>query len=262
MKMKKSEIFGSIVIGISGLLYVIYNLIRVIKGDASYGPQEFNWSHLGGLVASILILVALVYAIIEKKILAGLIVAGLKITLNYGNVFIHSIFRGAKVDFSLYTTIFYMLFFLVSIAIIVALVFTIPDTEFTKPELKVMGFLGPIIVFTFLMLFSTYSTALVSAGAEVVALLLAAVMTAEFLFIAVFAVVPFDMIQKLVNPGYGPNSGVTFWDVLYWVVGIALIAYGIYALVMHILHSKHESEEDSIESPSNEEQDQNILEEA
>lgn len=145
-------------------------------------------------------------------------------------------------DFSDVTTTFSLLFFLIGVVLLVMIPFVVKDTKFERTLFKWMTFLGPILVFGFLIVFVSFESALVSSLAEVISLLLLAVMTAEFLFISVFITVPFHMIGTLVDRGssHAPQSALTFGQIAHWVIGIGLLIYGIYALVMHVLHSKHD----------------------
>lgn len=242
-KLSIFEMVSAILVGIAGLLYVIFDLILVIEASGR-GGVSVNSTILGvgNVVYAALILAALAFAILERKVLVGILVASLKITLPYGGAFISSAFKGARLDFSNTSTIFSLLFFLIGVALIVMIPFVVKDTKFEKVPFKWMTFLGPILVFAFLILFEKYEVALVSSLAEVVALLLLAVMTARFLFISVFIIVPFHMIGTLVARGSSnaPQPALPFGTIAYWVIGIGLLIFGIYALVMHILHSKHD----------------------
>ena len=125
------------------------------------------------------------------------------------------------------------------------LVFVAKETKFESTPFKWLSFLDPILVFAYLILFDSFSNALITSLAEVVASLLLAAMTAELLFISVFVRVPFAIIITIIESnGNGPKPTITFGLVLEWVLGILLLAYGIYALIVHIRHSRHEKHED------------------
>lgn len=247
--MKEFSLFEKIsaaLVGLAGLLYVITYVVA-LAGGPSYGTPTgvFVVNGIGNLVYALLIFGALIFAVVERRLLVGIIVASLKITLPYGSSFIRTALAGGSMDFGQAGTIFGLLFFLLAIGLIVMLVFVAKETKFESTPFKWLSFLDPILVFAYLILFDSFSNALITSLAEVVASLLLAAMTAELLFISVFVRVPFAIIITIIeSTGNGPKPTITFGLVLEWVLGILLLAYGIYALIVHIRHSRHEKHED------------------
>ena len=230
--MKKNEILSIVTIGLSSILYFVYNLINLIQSD-----DTNLWINIGSLLYTILLIVALAYAIIEKRYLAGLIVTSLKITFPYGNKFLSPLFTAGQVKLNEVGEIFYFIFAIMLIISIVTLILQANNTPFVGQRYDLKSFVGPLLVLIFLLVFSSYDTAIISSLAEVASLLLLAVMTAEFLFLSVFITVPFDFIQRVVN-----NDDILFVNILHLIVGLLLLAYGVYALITHIKHSHHHDE--------------------
>jgi len=231
--MKKNEILSIATIGLSSILYFVYNLINLIQS------KEFNlWTNVGAAFYTILLVVALAYAVMEKKYLAGLAVTMLKITIPYGTKFLNPLLTRGIVEFDVATDYFYLIFAILLVVSVVALILEANNTQFVGSKYNFKTFLGPLLVLSFLLLFnrgkSPAETAIISSLAEVISLLLLAVMTAEFLFISVFISVPFDFVQLVVN------DEVQALDYVYLVVGVGLLLYGVYALIAHIKHAQHE----------------------
>ena len=249
--MKEFSLFekiSAILVGIAGLLYAILKLILLIQAPGRTGTTNDGTIiyGVGALVGALVILGALLFAILERKVLVGIIVASLKITLPAGGEFIRNVLTGVKMDFSNPEITFNLLFFLIGVVLMVMLPFVMKDTKFERTPFKWLSYLGPILVFGFLILFVSFESALVSFLVEVISLLLLSIMTARLLFISVFVVVPFDMIDYLVDSSDRVGGVVlSFGQVAYWVIGILLLAFGIYALIVHIHHAKHEKHEDT-----------------
>lgn len=85
--------------------------------------------------------------------------------------------------------------------------------------------LNPLIVLSFLMLYSTYENAVVASLSEILALALAAYITAKLLFVSVFINVPFMFIQRLANGG-----NVNLAVITHFLLGLLLLVYGCYLL--------------------------------
>ncbi|MGI6781618.1 MAG: hypothetical protein ACOX56_02120 [Acholeplasmataceae bacterium] len=228
--MKKNEILSLVTISLSGVLYFVLNLINLIQNQ-----NNVIWTNVGNLLYTILLVVALVYAVIEKRYLAGLVVTSLKITFPYGNKFLSSLFKNGQFLANNVGEVFNIIFAVLLVVSIIAIIFQASDTNFVGTKFELKSFVGPLIVLAFLLVFSNYGNAVISSLAEIVSLLLMAVMTAEFLFLSVFIMIPFEFIQAAVD-----GVELTFNWYLYLVVGVILLGYGIYALVTHIQHAKHD----------------------
>lgn len=228
--MKKNQILSLVTIGLSGILYFVYNLINLIES------KDYNlWDNLGVLLYTILLVTALAYAIIERKLFAGLVVTMLKITLPFGHRFLNPIVTTGKYDVSGAVGVFYVLFAILAIVSIVALILEANETRFVSSKYEFKTFLGPLLVFIFLFLFNDPSVAIIAAMAEIISLLLMAVITEDFLFLSFFITVPFKFVQKRVN-----GVDVTAFEVIYLVLGVELFIYGVYALITQIKHASHE----------------------
>lgn len=208
-KMDSKDLLAVLAIAVSGFLFLLLNVIYVFQSS-----RGNVWMNIGTLLEVILIVGALTFAILEKKYLAGLVVASLKITLH----FLMPFFRFGIFDSDGLTETFDFIFALLSVAVIAAILIQI-----NKLDLKML--LNPLIVLTFLMLYSTYENAVVASLSEILALALAAYITAKLLFVSVFINVPFMFIQRLANGG-----NVNLAVITHFLLGLLLLVYGCYLL--------------------------------
>lgn len=219
-KMDSKDLLAVLAIAVSGFLFLLLNVIYVFQSS------RWNvWMNIGTLLEVILIVGALTFAILEKKYLAGLVVASLKITLPLGNDFLMPFFRFGIFDLDGLTETFDFIFALLSVAVIAAILIQTNKSKLVINKLDLKMLLNPLIVLTFLMLYSTYENAVVASLSEILALALAAYITAKLLFVSVFINVPFMFIQRLANGG-----NVNLAVITHFLLGLLLLVYGCYLL--------------------------------
>ena len=219
-KMDSKDLLAVLAIAVSGFLFLLLNVIYVFQSS-----RGNVWMNIGTLLEVILIVGALTFAILEKKYLAGLVVASLKITLPLGNDFLMPFFRFGIFDLDGLTETFDFIFALLSVAVIAAILIQINKSKLVINKLDLKMLLNPLIVLTFLMLYSTYENAVVASLSEILALALAAYITAKLLFVSVFINVPFMFIQKLAN-----GDNVNLAVITHFLLGLLLLVYGCYLL--------------------------------
>ena len=215
-KMDSKDLLAVLAIAVSGFLFLLLNVIYVFQSS-----RGNVWMNIGTLLEVILIVGALTFAILEKKYLAGLVVASLKITLH----FLMPFFRFGIFDSDGLTETFDFIFALLSVAVIAAILIQINKSKLVINKLDLKMLLNPLIVLTFLMLYSTYENAVVASLSEILALALAAYITAKLLFVSVFINVPFMFIQRLANGG-----NVNLAVITHFLLGLLLLVYGCYLL--------------------------------
>ena len=227
--MKKGQVLSIVIIGLASLLSFIYSLINLIESGSST-----VWVSIGSLLYTILVAIALVYAIFENRCLEGLIIVSFKSIFPQTNLFFTEVLPGT-VKYDSLDGVFSILFTLLAVGAIVAIILQLYEFESFRTKITLKNFAGPLIVLVYLLVFSSYSNAIISSMTEVFAILLLADLTAEFLFLSVFIAGPFNFIQLVAN-----GNELKFFDYLYVIVSILLFGYGVYALINHWRHSKHE----------------------
>lgn len=231
--MKKKNLLLVLIFVLLTIASIVYDFVLGL--DLKY----FDFTQAKGIVVSLAIIIAIIFALIEKNYLAAIVISLVKIVVGFADKFlirVAGIVAAGKINFSDASIQIGLLNTLLIIfaAFLIYKLLKEKQFQFEAPSFKTI--IWPFIVLLFYAIFKNSADGFKIALVELLALILVAHVSESLLRISAFLFVPFDLLSNLVSsPGTITTSLIIEWS----IGGVILIA-AIIRLVINLRHWLHQ----------------------